>query len=136
MVFCNYRAKLQRVVSKVKKVTSTLKLSLSKPKTYIGPTRHGLHALGYYFKPHRKIIVSNAGLQRMNDKVSNLMDSSIWRNRHKTVKQRLDALQLYLKRWWIWCKGGLKNELDVNGCLLQLKRTLPPEYQAALDALG
>ena len=136
MVFCNCRAKLQRIVSKVKRVVASLKLKLSKPKTYIGPTETGLHALGYYFKPHQKITVSNAGIQRMKDKVSDLMDETIWRNRRKTVQQRLEALQLYLKRWWIWCKGGLKNELDICGCLQQLKQAVPPEYQAALDALG
>ena len=124
-VFTNSRRKLRKVIKLIHRNCEMLKLTLSKPKTFIGRTKRGFSGLGYEFKPGKKLAPSKQCLSRMRDKALLLYEEVRRSGEVETLQQRQARVVQYLKRWWTWCKGGLDGLLNKTKAVQCMINMLP-----------
>lgn len=81
-----------------------LKLTLSRPKTWIGRASKGFQFLGYRLVKKKKLTLSRETLKRHYRKIKQLYE-------RKASKKRLLE---YCNNFWRWVKAGMQNCLDTQ----------------------
>jgi hypothetical protein len=107
VVLAPTRWKLRTAIKAVNEEMARLRVVQHPDKTFIGRVARGFDFLGYWFSPSG-FGIAHKTVERMVAKVSRLYEQG-------ADEQRIET---YLKRWWRWVKGGVKDLLLSGGCIV------------------
>ncbi|MBD2440971.1 reverse transcriptase/maturase family protein [Nostoc sp. FACHB-110] len=96
VVLAPTRWKLRAAISAVNQVMNQLEVEQYPDKTFIGRITRGFDFLGYWFTP-TGLGVAERTMTRMLDKVSRLYEQGA----------DVERIETYIRRWWLWVKGGV-----------------------------
>ena len=99
LIITQSRSLLRRVIKRCHGLFEQLKLSVSKPKTYIGKASKGFSFLGYHFGPKATVSVRPETVSKSLERVHRLLEQQI------LTKERLEK---HVKGFVSWAKGGLR----------------------------
>jgi len=107
LILTKTRHSLKRVIKFVYRVLDTLKLEVSRPKTWIGRIEKGFDFLGYRITPRECLSLAKATLERSAERINRYLVQG-------ASKQRIGK---YVKHFMAWAKGGLgKLVKDIDVC--------------------
>ncbi|NEO65091.1 MAG: reverse transcriptase, partial [Moorea sp. SIO4G2] len=93
------RWKLRKAIKATNEVMTELKVIKHPEKTFIGRIASGLDFLGYWF--------SSSGLRIARKTVERMLENMTRLYERGAPIERIEA---YLKRWWLWVKGGISGK--------------------------
>jgi len=106
LILAPTRWQLRGAVKVVNQMLGALALEKHPDKTFIGRIERGFDFLGYHFSP--------AGLSVAKQTITNFIEkaSRLYEQERRALSDA-SPLEMYVRRWLRWAKGG---KINKNGC--------------------
>jgi hypothetical protein len=116
LILAPTRWQLRGAVKVVNQTLGALSLEKHPDKTFIGRIERGFDFLGYHFSP--------AGLTVAKQTMANFIEkaSRLYEQRRRAVSA-VSPLEMYVRRWLGWAKGGMRRR-PPNNCKDKTKQRL------------
>ncbi|MCX4029628.1 reverse transcriptase/maturase family protein [Spartinivicinus marinus] len=107
------KRQLRTGVKLMNQVLSVLKMEKAPDKTFIGRITKGFNWLGYRLGPSAGlgVLLAEKTLTNHRDKQLRLYEQAA----------SVEAVKMYIKRWWQWVRSGVKLDGALEGCLVALE---------------
>ena len=135
--FAKSRPALKRIIKQVYSILDDLKLTLAKPKTFIGKCNKGFDFLGYHIGGRENSSSAEAVISVAKQSFVRMAQKVYWLYEQQARSGNFAlGLDRYLKNWVKWAKAGLREVIRPKEIHFNLNKNVDLELRWQLRYRG